>query len=60
MRTITREDLKGACFWFTWVAGLQMAGYPPDGVGWAILEFVLGLPLYVVIFHTGDKEPAAA
>ena len=59
MRTITREDLKGACFWFAWVAGLQMAGF--DTAGWRlILEFVLGLPLYVLIFHTGDKEPTPA
>ena len=59
MRTITREDLKEACFWFTWIAGLQMAGF--GSAGWRlILDFALGLPLYVFIFHMGDKEQATA
>ena len=54
---ITREDVKGMFYWFAVISLCDMGGLP-DGLTGIVVGFILGLPLYVWLFHMGEeKEP---
>ena len=54
---ITREDVKGVFYWYSIFTLGNLAGIPDGFVG-TLKIILLGLPLYVWLFHTGEeKEP---
>ena len=54
---ITREDVKGVFYWYSIFTLGSLAGIPDGFVG-TVGIILLGLPLYVWLFHMGEeKEP---
>ena len=50
----TREDVKGMFYWFSVFTLCDLAGLPDTFVG-IVGGFILGLPLYLWLFYTGNK-----
>lgn len=51
----TRDDVKGMFYWFSVFTLSDLAGLPDTFMG-VLGGFILGLPLYVWLFHMGSKE----
>jgi hypothetical protein len=55
---ITREDVKAVFYWY----GIFTLGYLagiPDGFVGTLKIILLGLPLYVWLFHMGEESKVA-
>ena len=50
----TRDDVKGMFYWFSVFSLCDMGGLPDSFMG-VLGGFILGLPLYVWLFHMGNK-----
>ena len=51
----TRDDVKGMFYWFSVFSLCDRAGLPDTFMG-VLGGLILGLPLYVWLFHMGSKE----
>ena len=51
----SRDDVKGMFYWFSVFSLCDHAGLPDTFMG-VLGGFILGLPLYVWLFHMGSKE----
>ncbi len=50
----TRDDIKGMFYWFSVFTLCDLAGLPDTFVG-IVGGVILGLPLFVWLFYTGNK-----
>ena len=50
-----RDDVKGMFYWFGVFTLCDLAGLPDTFVG-IVGGFILGLPLYVWLFHMGKEK----